>query len=181
MIPEMINGFEAFIGSAGEERQLGLVDADLPAIEHMTAEISGAGLAGKFNAPVLGHTEPMELVLRFRSITPSWVGMLISTQQLVTLKGNLQGLDPATGLHANQALTILATGLVKAKRPGRMAVGETMGAELVVEALRYNVLIDGVPVVLIDKLNYVYEVMGSDALSGIKNNLGLGGFGETSV
>ena len=50
---------------------LGVATVDLPELSSMSDTVSGAGIAGEVESPVLGHFGSMETTLTWRTIEPA--------------------------------------------------------------------------------------------------------------
>ena len=96
LVPDKLISFNAY-GGAGGIRLLGLVDAELPKFEAVTDTISGAGFAGEFDSPVMGHFKAMALKLKWRTVTPQWASFLASGFHAVTLRPSVQIVDSSAG------------------------------------------------------------------------------------
>ena len=64
-VPESLINFEVYEEG---DRLLGVATATLPEMNQITAEISGAGIAGKSQVPIAGHFEAIEVTLQWRTI-----------------------------------------------------------------------------------------------------------------
>ena len=49
---------------------IGIATVDLPEIQAMSDTVSGAGIAGEVDSPVLGHYQSMTMTLHWRSMEP---------------------------------------------------------------------------------------------------------------
>ena len=64
-VPERLVNFRVYNNS---NDLLGIATVDLPEIEAMSDTVSGAGIAGEVESPVLGHFAPMETTFTWRTI-----------------------------------------------------------------------------------------------------------------
>ena len=65
MIPERLIGFRVYNDS---NDLLGIANVTMPTIEAMFDTVSGAGIAGEVETPVLGHYGSMTTTLNWRTI-----------------------------------------------------------------------------------------------------------------
>jgi phage tail tube protein FII len=88
-ISQTLTGFRAY----NEDVDLiGTVDIELPELESMIAEITGAGVAGKVNAPILGHFEPLTMTLNFRTWSENVMELSKPKAHQMDLRGDIPGL-----------------------------------------------------------------------------------------
>ena len=94
-IPEVINDFNLYlsgsklIGTTGE--------VALPDFEAITATISGNGILGEYEAPVVGHFGSMEQEIPFRCFNTDYFSLIDQTKAMeLTLRGAIQTVDTTT-------------------------------------------------------------------------------------
>ncbi len=69
-IPEKLNDFRVYLDGTD---LIGVAEVELPAMEAITETIKGAGVAGNYESPTLGHTDSMTLSLTWpRSLSRAW-------------------------------------------------------------------------------------------------------------
>ena len=66
-VPERLINFRVY--NDGNDL-LGVANVDLPSIEAMSDTVSGAGIAGEVESPILGHFGSMTATFTCRTITP---------------------------------------------------------------------------------------------------------------
>ena len=65
--PTVINNFNVY---AGSDRLIGVTDeVKLPDMNAITSSVSGAGIAGTIDIPVVGAYENMDMEIPFRGLT----------------------------------------------------------------------------------------------------------------
>jgi len=170
-IPERLVNFNVYGGPAASVF-LGLATVDLPSFEVMTETISGAGIAGEYASPVLGHFASQMVKLSFRTPTKAQIDMLAPTSQRFDIRGSIQLQDPMLGAVLTQAIAVECRGQVKSMTLGKLEAGKVMGAELDLECAVIRVQIAGVPLVEIDKFNSVFKINGFDFLASVRRDLG---------
>lgn len=170
IIPEVINNFNVYDGSAN--KLIGVSgEVTLAEISATTATVSGAGLLGEINTPVVGQIRAIEQEIPFNVLNVnifSYFGF--DKPASVVLRGDIQSVDSSTGAIKQSALKIAYNGYTKKINPGKVKAGDTMGAAVTLELTYIHIEIDGKTVIKIDKLNSVFEVNGTDLLAEIKKN-----------
>lgn len=154
--------------------QIGVATIDLPELSYMTESLSGAGIAGEIDNPTLGMTESMTLKLSFISVYPEVFNMLDWTQSnLFECYASMQMSDPATSMRTSVPYRINVVGRAKTFPLGTLEPGKKQGSEQELEITRLEVLLDGEEKVLIDKLNFLHRVNGTDLLATVRAQMGL--------
>jgi uncharacterized protein len=171
-IPERLVNFECY-GGAGGVRLLGMTDVELPKFEAMSETIMGAGIAGEYDSPVLGHFKAMQVKLKWRTVTALGMGLLAPVQHVLDLRGSIQNQDPALGVLGTQRVRIEVRGQMKVYEPGKFEPGKPMEAAADVEVATIRVTIGAVKVVELDKFNYIFVVNGVDYLRTVRTDLGI--------
>jgi uncharacterized protein len=170
-IPERLVNFNVYGGPAANVF-LGLATVDLPSFEVMKETISGAGIAGEYGSPVLGHFASQEVKLSFRTPTKSQMDMLAPTSQRFDIRGSIQLQDPMQGSVLTQPIAVECRGQVSSLVLGKLEPGKVMGAELTLECAVIRVKLNNVALVEIDKFNNVFKVNGFDFLASVRRDLG---------
>lgn len=154
--------------------QIGVATIDLPELSYMTESLSGAGIAGEIDSPTLGLTESMTLKMSFISVYPEVFNMLDWTQpNLFECYASMQMSDPATSMRTSVPYRINVVGRAKSFPLGTLEPGKKQGSEQELEIIRLEVLLDGEEKVLIDKLNFLHRVNGTDLLTTVRAQMGL--------
>lgn len=169
-IPERLVNFRCYAGPAAEF--LGMTDVELPSFEAMTETISGAGIAGEYASPVLGHFASQTVKLKWRTITAAALSLLAPVRQVFDVRGSIQLQDPGLGLLVTQALRVECTGQVKSQNPGKLEPGKVMGVETDVELAVVRISLDNVPIIELDKFNMIFRVNGVDYLQKVRTDMG---------
>ncbi len=170
ILPEVINNFNVYdysnnklIGVSGE--------VSLAEISAVTATISGAGLLGDMDMPVIGQIGAIEQAIPFNTLNGNIFNHFrLNAPVTVVLRGDIQSIDSGTGAYKHSALRVSYRGYVKKINPGKVKAADTMGAEVTLELTYIHITLDGKTVIKIDKLNSVFEVNGEDLLAEIKKN-----------
>ena len=169
-IPESLINCEVFEDG---DRLLGIATVDLPEFEQVTAEISGAGIAGKSNVPIAGHFEPLEVTLHWRTIYQTPLKLMKSDASELSIRGAMQHYEASSGKLRVVPVRVdirerhTSTGLGKFE-PGNPTETET---KLACDYIK--IVVDAFTVVEFDLYNYVYKVNDNDLMSVVRLALGL--------
>ena len=71
----------------------GLASVTLPDLTALTQTVSGAGIAGNIEAPILGHIDAMTLTLNFRTVTEQTVRLSEPRRHNIDLRVAQQALQ----------------------------------------------------------------------------------------
>jgi len=170
-IPEKLIDFRAYLDGTD---LLGMVDATLPKLEFETEELRGAGIAGTFDGPVLGHLKSMNTEINFRTTTDSVMKLAAPKYHHITLYGALQFHDAGGGELMSKELKVVLRGLPKNPDMGKLDSGKLMEVKHTLEIGYLKIFFDKAERIEVDKFNYIYTVDGVDYLAEVRANLGLG-------
>lgn len=169
MIPEVLTDFNAYDEG---EKLIGVTAAvTLPTLEAMTETISGAGMAGEYNATVPGHFAPISMEIPFEMMSISAAKLYAKKNIALTLRGSAQSRDLATGTVENQKVRVVVNGIPASLNPGQMAKAKKSAAVIGVEILRFELYIAEEEIIVLDKPNYVFRIFGEDQLAEIRANI----------
>jgi hypothetical protein len=168
-IPEKINNFNVY----KEGGKLVGVSAEvtLPSLEASTETISGAGIAGEYESPNIGHFGPISMEIPFNTLYTDIFDLLTPETKNITLRGSMALYDVAAGKLVNKGIKILVKGMPKGIDLGKMSPGKPMENKVPLEISYIKVDIDGKTVLEVDKLNFIYVVNGIDYLQEIRNQM----------
>ena len=93
-IPELLIGYKVY--NEGTEI-LGTADVELPDIEFMTETLSGSGVAGEIDTPVLGYTGPMTVTVNWRTLEKDLLSLAAPGGHKLDFRGAVQVTDGADG------------------------------------------------------------------------------------
>ncbi|WP_297828691.1 phage major tail tube protein [uncultured Desulfovibrio sp.] len=153
---------------------LGIATLEMPQIQYLTETLSGSGIAGEIENPTIGVTQSMTCKMTFTSITPEVFYALDWTRTaLFECYSALQVTNDATGARDSVGYRINVLGRVKSFPLGTQEQGKKHGNELELEVTRLEVIYDGAEKLLIDKLNFIHRVNGTDLLGTVRAQMGL--------
>ncbi len=170
-VPEKLINFRVYLDGTD---LLGIADCELPDLEWMTETISGAGIAGEVDSPVLGHFQSMVLRLKWRVMTENAAVLAKSKAHQLDLRGAIQQYDAGAGEYKNYPLKVVVKAVPKKVGIGKLEVGKPQDNESEFEVNYLKVWVDGKEKIEIDKYNFIAMVDGEDYLADVRSNLGLG-------
>lgn len=165
-IPDKINLFNVY--RAGN-KLLGLSEeVALPEFAAMTETISGPGILGEVDSPVMGHFSAMEMEVPFRILNEDIFSVMAMGAEVdLTLRASQQALASPGGI-IYTGMRVVVRGTLLAFNPGSVKQGAAMGASLKIGLTYIYIERDGKPKVELDKLNGVYKVNGVDQLAAAR-------------
>lgn len=171
-IPEVLNDFRVY--NEGEiNRDLGVADIELPALENMTQSISGVGMAGEVDAPVLGHYSSMETTINWRTPTETAIKMSGGGAVALEAMGAIQNWDSSENKYRIDSYRAVIRGRAKSYTQGNFEAGNTTDSSNVIETTYLKIEINGAVVREIDKYGYKDINNGVDNLADIRAAIGM--------
>lgn len=153
---------------------LGMATLEMPQIQYMTETLSGSGIAGEIENPTIGITQAMSCKFSFNSISEDLFKSLNWTETaLYECYSALQITDDATGVRDSVPYQINFLGRTKSFPLGSLEQGKKHGNEVEMEVTRLEFLLDGTEKLLLDKLNFIHRVDGTDLLQKVRAQTGL--------
>lgn len=167
-IPQVVNRYNLYRGGG---KLVGLTgEVELPAITMLTDTLEGAGTGGNMDVPVIGLTENMDIQIPFMCLSKDMFGLANPNEAAdLTLRGAIQGTDPATGKVTYVSVAISVRGTVKEITPGTVKAGGRMESSVTLALSYYKIALDEETVLEIDKLNSVFVVNGKDVLKEVRD------------
>lgn len=167
---EQVINYEVFVDGG---RCLGTASVDLPELQYMTQTIKGAGIAGEYEAPTLGHLQSLEIKLTFRALYESPIALMEQKAVILSLRGAVQQYDSANGTLKPLPVRIDARGRIKGGAMGKFEPSELMDTEITFECDVISVKVNNIEYFMHDKLNFVNRVNGQDYLASVRLALGI--------
>ncbi len=143
------------------------VSCQLPSLEFASSEVKGAGILGAMDMPSSGQLNSLTFSATMRSINKSSLSVSspgVHNIELRFAKDQFTG----DGQSVPIGTKIFVKGVFKKNDPGKVEDGATMDGTIEYEVLRYRIVIDGEEILLIDKVNYIYSVNGTDYMERVK-------------
>ncbi|MDR0924295.1 MAG: phage major tail tube protein [Hungatella sp.] len=168
IIPEVINGFNVYDGDG--DLLVGVTDEmNMADLASKVATITGAGIAGSYDVPVLGHFDSITQEIPFRILyKPIFEFANPMKQVSFNVRGAIQVTDKGTGVSDFAGFRYVVKGRCKNMSPGNLKPGDVMGSKISIEAVYILYEIDGVKLIEIDKLNNIYRIDGTDLMEKVR-------------
>lgn len=166
-IPSLLNHYKVYnegnylVGVSGE--------VELPELSAMNDTLEGTGMLGEIEDPATGQFESATIKIPFSVLYRSIYEIAdTNNPPLLTLRGSEQVIDPANGSTIHTPVRVVVRGKAKVITNGSMQKGKKMEPEIELEILYYKLEVDNQVLVELDKLNFVYTVMGKDLMAEIR-------------
>ncbi len=169
VIPEKGINFSVYLNG---EDLLGVAEGTIPALESMTSEVKGAGVAGVIESPVIGHFNSTNFSLTWRTVTKDFLKLFDHTTNDLELFAALQQYDAGLGEYKAVQLHVYIKAITKTRTPGNLVVGDNMDTQMEFEVPYMKIELDGKEWIELDKYNYIYKVNGVDQLADVRTALG---------
>lgn len=164
IIPEVLHMFNVYDGNGS--RQIGISDEmSMAEIKSKVATISGAGIVGSYDVPVIGYFDSITQEIPFRVFYANVAELANPMKvQTINIRGSIQVTDKSTGVSDLVSFRYMIKGRVTSVTPGTLKLGDVMGTKITIEATYVLIEIGGEVMVEIDKLNGVFRIDGVDLL-----------------
>ena len=96
-VPERLINFRVY---AEGNDLLGVANVELPSLEAMSDTVSGAGIAGEVESPILGHYGSMTTTFTWRTISADLTRLAEQKAHALDLRGSQQVYDAALGTYS---------------------------------------------------------------------------------
>ncbi|WP_462355089.1 phage major tail tube protein, partial [Fusobacterium ulcerans] len=108
IIPEKLINYNLFVD--GSRSESAIVDVDLPDIQFMSENITGAGIAGEIESPTLGHTSPLNMTLNIRTLIDEDFKYLEPRAYSLEIKAGMQSYNQSEGKIQVKKLSVMVKG-----------------------------------------------------------------------
>lgn len=168
MIPEVLHSFNVYDGNGN--RQIGVSDEmSMSEIKSKVATISGAGITGSYDVPIVGFFDSIVQEIPFRVLYLNLSELMNPMKvQTINIRGAIQVSDKSTGVSDFVDFRYMIKGRTTTLNPGTIKLGEVMGSKISIEATYVLIEIGGEVMVEIDKLNGIFKVDGIDMLEKVR-------------
>ena len=165
-----INAYNVYLDG---KKLVGISDeVTLPDFEALTETLSGAGILGEIDEPLLGHFKASEMEIPFRTLNEYMFRLASMSKALnLTLRASTQTIDTGNINTGAMPSRIVIKGKNKAITGGKLKQGEGTGSSIKVEITYILIEVNGSKKFELDKLNFVYKVNGVDLLSTIRKQV----------
>lgn len=169
-VPEKLINFKAYNEA---QSLIGVADVELPSLEAMTETVSGAGIAGEVDSPVLGHYASMTTRINFRTITGDALDLAAQLAHQIEFRGSQQVYDAGNGQYKTQPVRVVMKCVPKNVELGNFTVGSPTETGNEFEVNYIKISLDGQTKVEIDKFNFIAKINGKDYLASVRSDLGM--------
>ena len=151
---------------------VGMAGVTLPNLAAIVQTLSGAGIAGNVEVPVLGHYDVMSLGLNFRTTTEHSVRLSEPRRHNIDLRMAQQIEDTVAGEVKVQSIKHVLVVVPKTDTGGTVAPAAPTNGSGEYSVRYWATYIDGAKVREIDPLNFICEVNGVDYLADVRKAIG---------
>lgn len=169
-IPEALIDLRVYLDDVN---MLGIADAELPDLEAMTETVSGSGIMGEVDAPILGQYGSLTVKLKFRTLTNTLAALKAPGAHLVTLRGAIQINDAGTGALTPVGVKCVVRGRTKKAGLGKLESAKPMDNEVEIEAAYLKLSLNEEEIIELDKYNYILKINGEDHMAPVRQQLGM--------
>ena len=165
--PTTINGFNCYTDG---DLLVGVADeVTLPDFSSTTTTITGAGVAGSIEVPIIGFFDAQDFVIPFRTLVGDTFKVMKPNNIVnVTLRGSIQALDKKTGAIGMQGMRVSVRGYVKAFSPGSVKVADQMNSSVTLSLVYILIEVNNDIKIELDKLNSKFVVDGIDVMEEMR-------------
>ena len=156
-----------------DETLLGTAEIELPELEQITEELTGAGIAGEMETPVLGHYAAMEATIKWRVPEEAAFELAKPKAHEVTARASIQVYDAAKGEYKTVPWRVVMRLVPKNTALGTLAPSSATDTEGTYGVNYIKCFLNNKEVVEIDPLNYKVAFKGEDYLKSVRSDLGL--------
>ena len=165
-----VNAYNVYLDG---NKLVGISDeVTLPDFEALTETLSGAGILGEIDEPLLGHFKASEMEIPFRTLEEHMFRLASMSKALnLTLRASTQTIDTGNINTGAMPSRIVVKGKNKAITGGKLKQGEGTGSSIKIEVTYILIEVDKTPMFELDKLNFVYKVKGVDLMKTIREQV----------
>lgn len=168
IIPEVLNGYNVYDGDGND--LIGITEEmSIAELASKIATVSGAGIAGSYEVPVLGHTEPITQDIPFRLLYRPMFTLANPLKPVrLNVRGAIQVTNKSTQISELAGFRYVVSGRCKNISGGNLKPGEVMGSKISIAATYILFEIDGKKLIEVDKLNSIYRIDGIDLMERVR-------------
>ncbi len=167
--PEALIDFEVYEDSVN---YIGISEANLPNINYLTQQITGAGIGGNVEAVLHGMVDAMTLGLKFRSAMDSAVSLMQPRKHNIDLRVAEQYWNTVNCERYVGADKYVMVIIPKNYQPGTVAPASLAGVSGEYSVYYYAAYKNGRQLWEIDPFNYICTINGIDYMADVRRALG---------
>lgn len=151
-------------------RLIGVSDeVTLPDFEGLTGALSGPGILGEIDEPLLGHFGASEIEIPFRTLDEEMFELFpVGNAINITLRMSTQAIVESTLRTDFAPSRVVIKGKSKGFTGGKAKQGEGTGSSVKIEIIYFMIEVNKKKKFELDKLNFVYKVNGVDLLQKVR-------------
>ena len=169
-VPERLVNFRVYNEA---NTLMGVATVDLPEIQAMSDTVSGAGIAGEVDSPVLGHFQAMSSTFNWRTVEKAALELAKQQAHHLEIRGSQQHYDTATGKFTTVPIRAVMRAIPKNFSLGSFEPGSATDSSTEFEVVYLKVFVDDKEVVEIDKYNFIAKFGDTDMLESVRKDLGM--------
>lgn len=140
----------------------------LPNFEPLSSTTAGGGIMGEIDVPLVGMFKSMEMELAFNSLYSDFKRYArVGHAANITIRAATNTLNRETFEPTPKGIRIAMRGIAKKIEMGKLKRGEATDTKVTLELIYVACYLDDQEVIMLDKLNNVYRVDGTDAMLDI--------------
>jgi len=140
----------------------------LPDLEPLSSTTSGSGIMGEIDVPLVGMFKSIEVEIPFNSLYSDFKNYArVGHSANLTIRAATNTLNRETFEPVPKGIRIAMRGICKKLSFGKIKSGEATDTKVTMELIYIAVYLDDQEVIVLDKLNDVYRVDGTDAMLDI--------------
>ena len=151
---------------------LGQADCELGDFEYMTESVTGLGLAGEIDLPVIGHFKSLTLKLKWNTLCPEAIELMEPKAHQLQIYASIQNWEADDGTFSPVPCRVNCKATPKKGGAGKFEPGKKMEPESEFEMTYLKMQVNGKGIVEIDKISMICNINGTDYLSTVRSQLG---------
>ncbi len=165
-----INSYNVYLDGT---KLVGVSDeVTLPNFEALTETLSGAGILGELDEPLLGHFGASEIEVPFRTMEEDTFNFINhQTGVNLTLRMSTQTLNPSDMSTDFMPSRVVIKGKNKSFTGGKVKQGSGTGSSIKIEIFYILIEVNGAKKFELDKMNFVYKVNDVDLLQKVRSQV----------
>ena len=168
-IPEGINMFQVYNDT---NRVIGISgDVTLPKFAYKTASINPAGMAGEYEAPMIGQIASQSMEIPFKQIDEQEFFDMVASEKDVVLRASVQTRKLESNEVVMVPMTVVVRGITKEYDLGTVKKNDSMDASITKEITYIKITINNVVCLEYDKFNNIYILQGKDQFEKLRSML----------
>lgn len=168
IIPEVLNHYNVYNGDG--DKLIGITEEmTIAELTSKVATISGAGIPGSYEVPVLGHLEPITQEVPFRLLYSPVLTMANPLKPVrLNVRGAIQVTNKSTQISDLAGFRYVVGGRCKVISGGNLKSGDVMGSKLSIASTYVLFEVNGEKLIEVDVLNSVYRIDGVDLMERVR-------------